>query len=177
MRLAPLDLEKHLDNAVRWLNDPEVTHNLLIGDVPMTRLMEEEYLRKSALGSDTDITFAIETLGGKHIGFSGIHGINWRHGFASSGTVIGEKEEHGKGYGSDAAKVRARYCFDVLGLRQIYSGYLEGNDRSRGMLTRAGYVECGRKPKRYWKRGRFVDEILMVLDRDRWAVAGGKNLG
>lgn len=47
VRLVPLDKERHLANAVSWLNDPEVTAWTLVGDLPMTRLAEEDYFNKS----------------------------------------------------------------------------------------------------------------------------------
>ncbi len=75
----------------------------------------------------------------------------------------------GKGYGTDATNVRARYLFEVLGLRAIFSSILEGNEASMKMQMRSGYEIYGRAPKKYWKRGMYRDEILTVLTRERWA--------
>jgi RimJ/RimL family protein N-acetyltransferase len=168
VRLVPLDREKHLDNAQRWVNDPEITHNLLIGDFPMTKLAEEDWFNKASQRDEKEISFAIELLSGEHIGFSGMHSIHWKDSSALTGTLIGARDQWGKGYGSDAARVRTRYAFEVLGLRYLISAVLEGNDRSLGMLKKAGYVECGRYPKRIWKRGRYVDEILLYMTREMW---------
>src|SRR5688572_14067592 len=110
VRLVPLDKEKHLENALKWINDPEVTEWLLIGDYPMGRLAEEAYFDMISKGGDSDIGWAIETLDGEHIGFSGLHQINHFHKVAMSGTFLGNKEFWGKGYGTDAARVRARYA-------------------------------------------------------------------
>jgi hypothetical protein len=43
IRLVPLDKEKHLANAVAWMNDEEVTRGTLVGDVPMTRDKESDW--------------------------------------------------------------------------------------------------------------------------------------
>ncbi|HTQ09905.1 MAG TPA: GNAT family protein [Fimbriimonadaceae bacterium] len=169
VKLVPLDVDQHLDHAVKWMNDPDITQYLLVGDFPMTRLAEREWFEAHSKVGGNDIQFAIETVQGKHIGFSGVHRISWRDGTAVTGTLIGEKGEWGKGYGTDAAGVRTRYAFDVLGLRILYSSVLAGNDRSLRMLTKAGYRECGRMPKRHWKRGAYVDEIMLYLDRESWA--------
>ena len=177
VRLVPIDAERMLDNYIQWLNDPEVTEWLLIGDHPLGRLNERDFLEKAERGSETDIVFAIETLEGRHIGTSGIHRIDYRHGGATTGSFIGEKEMWGKGYGTDAARIRARYCFEVLGLRQLRSSTLEGNDRSFRMQAAVGAEMVGRWPGKYWKRGAWRDEILMCLTRDRWesaAQAGGR---
>jgi RimJ/RimL family protein N-acetyltransferase len=34
------------------------------------------------------------------------------------------------------------------------------------MLTKAGYTEVGRVPKRYWKRGAYRDQVILALHRD-----------
>jgi RimJ/RimL family protein N-acetyltransferase len=36
------------------------------------------------------------------------------------------------------------------------------------MQMRAGYVECGRMPEKLWKCGRYRDEILTALSRERF---------
>ncbi|MBS1714052.1 MAG: GNAT family N-acetyltransferase [Armatimonadetes bacterium] len=171
VRLVPLDIERHFENVVRWINDPRVTEWLLVGDFPLTRLAEKDWFEARSRPSETDVVFAIETSDGRHIGTSGVHQISFRHGTCTTGSLIGEVGEWGKGYGTDAAAVRARYCFDVLGLRTLFSGYLDGNDASRRMSEKNGYRECGRMPQKYWKRGAYRDEIVVCLDRPTWEAA------
>lgn len=163
VRLVPLDKAKHLENAVLWMNDPEVTQWLLFGDYPLTRIAEEAYFDRLGVVEDKEVGWAIETLDGQHIGFSGMQDINHFHKVAISGTFLGNKEFWGKGYGTDAARVRARYAFDVLGLRMIESGILDGNERSLKMQEKVGYQIVGRIPKRYWKRGVYRDKIITLL--------------
>ncbi|MFI5384802.1 MAG: GNAT family N-acetyltransferase [Fimbriimonadales bacterium] len=174
VRLVPLDPDKHLEHAVRWMNDPEITHYLLVGDFPLTRIAERDWMEARSKSGDTDVVFAIETLTGKHIGFSGIHGISWRNGTAVTGTMLGERSEWGKGFGLDSVATRNRYVFEVLGLRMLYSSVLAGNDRSLKMLKRSGYEECGRMPGKFWKRGSYLDEILVYLDRETWRARSTK---
>lgn len=166
VRLSPADKEKHFENALRWMNDPEVTRWTMMGDMPITRVAEEEFFDRMLKPNDTEILFAIETLDGQHIGFSGIHQIDWRHGVATTGSIIGEKSYWRHGFGSEAARLRTNYAFDVLGLRMLLSSAFSDNTGSLKMLKKAGYVEVGRMPKRYWKRGAYRDMILLVVDRD-----------
>lgn len=166
VRLVPLDRDRHLDNAIQWLNDPELTRWLETGDWPVTRLAEEDFFdRMCAPGNTSDVAFAIETLDGDHLGFSGVHRIDLRHGVAVSGSFIGRAERRGRGLGTDAARVRARWAFEVLGLRLLVAEVMAGNDASLAMLAKLGYREVGRIPERYWKRGAYRDQILMVLRR------------
>lgn len=177
LRLAPLDAEKHFENCLRWVNDPEITENLLIGDFPISRFAERDWFEsvERRSGQPDEVMFAIELLDGTHIGQSGVHGIDWRNGFATTGSFIGEKQHQNQGYGTEAAKLRAYYCFHVLGLRLLRSEYLEGNDRSRRMQEKTGYVEAGRIPGRFWKRGAYRDDVATVLTRERWLeLSGGK---
>jgi RimJ/RimL family protein N-acetyltransferase len=168
VRLAPLDLELHFENALRWMNDPDVTGTLLVGDRPITRDMEKGWFERQMAGPENEIAFAIETLDGQHIGFSGLHDIKRAHGTAICGSLIGDRPNRGKGYGTDAARVRSRYAFEELGLRILLSEHFEGNEASAAMLKKAGFVEWGTLPKGIWKRGRYVDEVKVCLTRERW---------
>ncbi len=170
VRLVPLDKERHFDNAVLWLNDPDLTRWLLVGDFPISRLKEEEWFAKMMQGSETEIGFAVETLSGEHVGFSGIHRIQWQHRTGVTGTLIAPEANWGKGYGADSIRVRTRYAFEVLGLRLLLSEALQGHERSIRALTKAGYQRAGVLPGRYWKRGAFRDALLLYKPRD---IVGG----
>ena len=169
VRLVPLDKAKHLENALVWLNDPELTAWTLVGDWPVGRLAEEEFFDKMSrinpMVGDSDVTFAVETLDGEHIGFAGLHKIDWRNGVATTGTLLGRRDLWGQGYGSDAARVRARFAFEVVGLRMLLSDVMADNVGSLKMLQKAGYREVGRIPRRFYKRGAFRDSVIMVLER------------
>jgi RimJ/RimL family protein N-acetyltransferase len=145
-----------------------MTETILSGDVPLTRLAEDEFMNKVSAHPEQhppDVIFAIETLAGEHVGVAGLHKISYRHGVAVSGTIIGPPEARGKGYGTDAARVRTRYAFEVLGLRMLVSEVFAENVSSLKMLGRVGYREVARIPRRYWKRGAFRDVVLMIAER------------
>jgi len=174
IRLVPIHLEKHLSNYTRWVNDPDVCENLLL-EFPIPAHVEKEWLDRLSR-EPNDVVFAIETLDGTHLGTTAIHGINWRHGFATTGSFIGEASERGKGYGTEAAILRSRYAFHVLGLRQLHSSYLGVNERSRKMQEKLGAIEVGRMPQKYWKRGCYRDEVLTLLTRERFIELHGEGL-
>jgi len=168
VRLVPLDKGRHSANMQVWINDPDMTETLLSGDLPTTRAAEDEFFdRMSALvmPHPENVLFAVETLAGEHVGLAGVNDINYRHGVARTGTIIGPPEARGLGYGTDAAVVRTRYAFEVLGLRMLISEVFPENVASLRMLARAGYREVARLPRRYWKRGAFRDSVVMVVER------------
>jgi len=166
IRLVPLDREKHLENALRWFNDPEITQWLETGDWPLTRGAEEDFFRAAEKPDRGRVQFAVESLQGEHVGFSGLRSIDWQSRVAVSGSVIGRKDLWGKGFGSDAAAVRNRFAFEVLGLRLLIATVIADNARSLSMLAKVGYTEVGRVPERYWKRGGWRDQVLLVLKRE-----------
>jgi RimJ/RimL family protein N-acetyltransferase len=167
-RLVPLDFDRHFENAFAWINDPECTQWIAGGDYPISRLAEKDWFEQRQRDGESAAFFAIETLEGEHIGFSSLIHIEPRHGTATSGSMIGIHEHRGKGNGSDAARVRAYYAFEVLNLRMIFSGYIEGNERSKRMQEAVGYGEWGRQYGALWKRGAYRDHVHTVLTRDRW---------
>jgi RimJ/RimL family protein N-acetyltransferase len=169
VRLVPLDKARHLDNLHAWMNDPDVTETILSGNVPLARASQEEFIDKMSASPGphpADIVFAVETLTGEHVGICGLHQIDYRHGVAHSGTIIGPAEARGKGYGSEVARLRTRYAFEVLGLRMLISEVFAENAASLRMLARAGYREVARFPRRYWKRGAYRDVVVMVAERE-----------
>lgn len=167
-RLVPLEYDKHFENCYQWINDPDVSEWLAVGDFPMGRLAEKEWFDDAQKSSATAVHFAIETLDGRHIGNSGLFQISARHGTAMSGSLIGSTGDRGKGYGTDAAITRAHYAFHVLGLRMLYSEFLEGNELSKRMQEKAGYEVYGRKPQCFWKRGAYRDMVLTALSKERF---------
>jgi RimJ/RimL family protein N-acetyltransferase len=167
LRLVPLDHDRHLDNAVEWFNDPEVTRWTMTGDLPLSRLKEKEFFDEIARGEGADVIFAVETFTGDHIGVTGLHNIDYRHGVATTGSVIGRKDLWGCGYGTETAAIRTTYAFDVLGLRLLMADVIEGNEASLRMLKKVGYKEVGKVPRRYWKRGKYRNLILLALEKDK----------
>ena len=169
VNLTPLEKEKHFETTLQWINDPELTEWMFLGDMPIGRLAEEEYFEQSMKAGwknrDT-IHFAVETLDGKHIGNTSLHMIDWRHGTATSGMMIGPLEFRGKGFGSDVVEVRTHYAFHQLGLRLLMSEALAENTASIKMLLKAGYKETGRITERYWKNGNYRDAVLFALHRE-----------
>lgn len=167
VRLAPLEVEKHLEQAYRWMNDPELTDNLLVGDRPMSLSAERSWFEEVEK-DERGVVFAIETLEGEYLGNTGLHRINHRHGFATGGTFIGNKEHRGKGYGTEALWLRSVYAFDVLGLRFVRSEFFGGNEASWKMQQKVGFEIIGTLPKMWWINGRYRDEVMTLQTRQRF---------
>ena len=172
MPLVPLDRARHLENYLCWMNDPEVVRWLGGEGRPITRASEGSWFDRHESGVKDEIVFAIETLEGVHIGTSSLMDLDDRNGRAVCGTLLGDRGSWGKGYGTDAARIRNRYAFEVRELRILTSKVFAPNEASLRMLRRVGFVEYGRLSGADWVRGGYVDDVLMFLTRERWLEHG-----
>lgn len=166
--LRPIDPERDLEKCLRWVNDQEI-QKFVAGYLPMAALAEIEYLKKKASSVPTnDIMLAIETQEGVHIGNIGLHNINWKDRTATTGTMIGEKEFWGRGYGTDAKMTLLSYAFYSLNLRKICSSVLAYNERSLRYSLRCGYKQEGVLRHQRYKNGRYYDELLLAVFKKDW---------
>ena len=163
IRLAPVDIDRLAPLCTRWLNDPEVIATLGVGGRPLTLGDERSYF-ESVLKNDREVIWQIERLSDNEpIGVSSIHMIDLISRTCTTGSFIGPKAARGQGFGSEAVVLRARFAFEVLGIRLIRTSYLDGNIASRRMQEKAGAFEIGRWPGRFYKNGEWRDEVLMAL--------------
>ena len=151
---------------VTWFEDPEVSHFLLVRNPPSLE-QEKEWLEGRAKDPDS-ITWVIE-VDGKAVGTTGIQMIDWKNGFGTTGTIIGDKDQWGKGIGRELMQLRAEYLFMQTPLRKLKSSYIDGNEASARAQAACGYVEVGR-----WRKDRFVDGVwrdvvVTELLREDWA--------
>ena len=150
----------------RWINDPEV-REFILAFLPQTEKQEEEWFNK--LGSDDkNIVLGIETKEGVLIGSMGIHQILWVDRVCTTGAIIGNKENWGKGYGTDAKMILLDYIFNTLNMWKVCSNVIEYNKRSLQYSTKCGYKPDGIRKKHIFKKGQYWDLIHLGLFKDDW---------
>ena len=151
-----------------WFEDMEVRRFLLRRHPPSVD-EEKEWLDKMARSPD-DVVWVIEHEG-QMVGTTGIHTIDWRNGFGTTGTIIGDKSAWGKGAGRELMQLRARYAFTQLPLRKLKSAYVQGNEASARAQAAAGYREVGRHRLDVFVDGQWRDHILTEVMREDWLKA------
>jgi RimJ/RimL family protein N-acetyltransferase len=150
---------------IAWFEDMEVTRFLLLRHPPSIDA-EKEWLDKMAKDPD-QIVWVVECEG-RTVGVTGIHAIDWKNRFGTTGTAIGDKTVWGKGLGRELMQLRARYAFTQLPLRKLKSGYLEGNEASARAQASAGYRDVGRYKADRFTDGRWRDHIITEVLREDW---------
>jgi RimJ/RimL family protein N-acetyltransferase len=164
LRLRP---PRHEDAELMasWFEDLEATHFLQLRNPPSLE-MEKEWLERVA--KDPDSVIWVIEVEGKAVGTTVIREIDWKHGFGSTGTLIGDRKQWKKGIGRESMQLRARYAFTQLPLRKLKSSYFDGNVASGRAQAAAGYREVGRHRADRWVDGRWVDLIITEVMREDW---------
>ncbi len=132
------------------------------------RRQEERIFDRIEEGSSTDYVWAILDDAEQHIGFIGLHEINWRHRWALGGLVIGERSAWGRGYASDAVRIRTGFAFGQLGLHRIEGHTM--NPAMKRVYEKCGYRHEGVARGKFWRDGRWEDaDLYAILDEDWFA--------
>jgi [ribosomal protein S5]-alanine N-acetyltransferase len=164
LRLIPAT-EEMLPTFVKWMSDREVTR--FLGRQEPPSLEQEKEWFKGVCSRD-NVVFWVIALGDRIIGTSGIHDINWRNRRASTGSLIGEKEEWRKGYASEAHRLRTRYAFEELGLEKLQSSAVVENVGSIRALEKSGYRQYGIARRHEFRGGRWYDMWFGEVLREEW---------
>ena len=169
MRVLLRPLERaDIPTLRRWMNDPEITQ-FLMRVFPLMEKEEEEWIDSKHKSQNDFVLGIVAAKEKKLIGSIGLSGINWQHRTAITGTVLGEKEYWGKGYGTEAKMLLLDFAFNALDLYGVLSRVLAHNERSLAYGKKCGYEEIGRLPN--WIRrqnGERCDEVLLIVTQEKW---------
>jgi RimJ/RimL family protein N-acetyltransferase len=160
------------DRMARWINDPEVTR-FHATRYPWSLAAEEAFLRDRTAQPPgyADVSLAIETTEGEHIGSCGLHGVTYEGRNAELGIMVGERAYWDRGYGSDAVRTLVRFGFDEMNLHRVWLRVFAFNERGIRSYTKCGFVEEGRLREQTWLEGRYWDQVVMGILRDDWLAA------
>ena len=150
----------------RWMNDPDVWRNM-----DYERPFSLEDVRRDVEGSRADgVPFTIE-VGGRPIGRIGLNQFRSRDRIAALYLYIGEMEAGGHGHAFDALNTLLAYAFERFDLWQVELWTLADNEKAIHVYRKAGFVEEATLRDRSWKEGRWVDRMVMSVNRDEFEKA------
>jgi len=161
--LSPMNVDD-LETYTRWMNDPEITENEGISHFNNTLSNEKTWLEVNTLRDKAYFFAVVKNDGDELIGGIGIDNIDQVHRSATILSVyIGESENRGKGYGTEAVRLAVKYGFDVLNLNNIHLHVFGFNERARKAYEKAGFREYGRRRQAHYFKGEYHDIICMEI--------------
>lgn len=167
--LRALDLGD-LERTLKWHNDPELYATLISPFRYVSRLTEEEWLRRVMTSSPREVNLAVcVTETGAHVGNVYLRDIDWVSKNAALGVFIGEGNCRGKGYGSQALRLVVRHAFRDLGLYRVYLFALADNQGALAAYRKVGFTLEGTLRRHVFKAGEFKDVVVLGILRDEWA--------
>jgi RimJ/RimL family protein N-acetyltransferase len=166
--LGPLKRE-YIESYLKWMNNPKLTQYLLIYR-PLTREMEEDWYN-SLKNRDHFFIFAIlihnQDNNEKLIGNCSID-VDWKNRVGNCGIMIGEIENQGKGYGTEAMQLLVDYGFKTLNLNRIQLETYDFNKRAFQSYKKVGFKEEGIRREAIFKKGEYHDVIMMGILKEEW---------
>jgi RimJ/RimL family protein N-acetyltransferase len=171
VRLVTEDPETVAKYLSRWARNSEYWR-LLSSDPARLRSTKsiKEWIEKEIEKEQPGFfLFLIRTLtDDRLIGDIGLGGINWVQGEAFVGIGLGEREDWGKGYGTDAMRIMLGYAFMELNLYRVSLNFFEYNPRALRSYEKSGFSIEGRERKFLNREGRRWDLIWMGILREEW---------
>lgn len=158
-----------MDTYKKWHNNPEFARLLSSGvAIPRTQERLEKWFDSTVKNNDT-YTFGIRLreddrlLGNCDIE---IESQSSRHGWV--GIYIGEPDDWGKGYGTEAMGVLVRFGFMELNLHRITLNVFAYNERGIRAYEKVGFVHEGSNREALYRDGTYHDVHIMGILRRDW---------
>jgi diamine N-acetyltransferase len=103
----------------------------------------------------------IETLDKNHIvGCIDLFEFNPQHHRVGVGLVIFNKDERGKGYGSESLKLIVEYAFTHLQVHQLFANITADNSASITLFENQLFEKSGLKKEWIFSKGNYKDELI-----------------
>ena len=90
------------------------------------------------------------------------------NGSAEVGIFIGEPDEWGKGYGTDAVRALVDFGFTELRLERVWLEVATDNARAERSYAKVGFTREATLRHDRWEGGRYTDGHIMSILRDEW---------
>ena len=173
IRLGPIDFEKDPEIESRWTHDPGFLRALFITPAipcsPAKMKKHYEAIEKAVDEQKNQFYFTIRSQEDERLlGFIHLQWIEWNHGNGNLKLAIGDPDNRGKGYGSEAMHLMLRFAFEELNLFRLTVDVSEDNPKAIRFLSKFGFIEEVRRRKALLRDGKEWDILAMGLLNDEW---------
>jgi len=176
--LGPIDHEKDAVIEARWTQDAEYLRLVATKPaVPLSVAQVQKYyesLEKEMEEGKNSFYFTIRTLpmgaapADRLVGFITIEFIEWNHGNGWIVLGIGDANDRGKGYGSEALRLMLHYAFAELNLYRVTTAVPEYCPAALHLFEKAGFVREVCRRQALNRDGRYWDLFHLGLLRAEW---------
>ena len=153
------------DLIVSWRNTDSVRKNFIYQAL-FTRESHENWIRTKVETGDVVQMIICETGSGRPVGSVYVRDVDLTHHKAEYGIFIGEADARGKGYGTAAAKLMIRYCFEEMKLHRLFLRVYAENQQAIKSYEKAGFEREALLRDDVCIDGNYRDIVLMgILNR------------
>ncbi len=158
---------------LEWVNDPDVTENLLLVH-PISYFEEEQWYEDMMKLPPIEHIFVIEIKKSEAessyhpIGTCKFFKINWRNRSAELGIMIGEKEYWDQGYGTETMRLLLKHGFETLNLHRLWLRVYDKNKNGIRVYEKAGFQKEGKFRQAHFQHNRYCDIHLMSVLKPEW---------
>ena len=155
-----------LDLLYKWENDTEtwISGNTL---TPFSRHILAKYIETAHLDifetSQLRLMIDLKSDNMRTLGSIDLFDFDSFNRRAGVGILIAEKADRGKGYAREALKVLVVYCFELLGMHQLYCNIESDNKASLNLFKNQGFQIIGLKKDWLLRKNKYADEYLLQL--------------
>jgi len=111
----------------------------------------------------------IEKASGRYIGGVGLRPVDNDPQIIDIGYAFAV-DSHKKGYATEAVGALVDEGFSARGAERIFGKVFVGNDGSRRVMEKLGFVHEGTLRRCVFKRGVWIDEWMLAITRPDWEV-------
>jgi len=172
VRLSGVDPQELGKAYAAWNQDSELTRFLDARMVSLrsAKAISDFFEKETKEVSPVEYPFTIRALeDNRLLGDIGLYVVNeWGSRDAFVGLGIGDRENWGRGYGTDAMKIILRFAFTEINLRRVTLNVFEYNPRAIRSYEKTGFQHEGRLRGALLRDGRRWDMLYMGILRDDW---------
>jgi len=174
VKLRPL-VREDLVYLRKWLGDAEVRG--LIGEVAsMSKADSEKFLEKVRADTERAWFMVVVKENNKVIGEAGLLRMDRAWRTTDISVIIWEREEWGKGYGTEAVLLLLDHAFRHLDFHRAAVGVVGFNERALRFWEKVGFRKEGVQRDGYYYDGKYHDFVLMsILDDEFRELHGGNS--
>lgn len=150
------------DAIVSWRNKDAVRKNFIYQAL-FTRESHENWIRTMVETGKVVQMMICEVATDKPVGSVYIRDIDHTHHKAEYGIFIGEDTARGKGYGTAAAGLMIKYCFEELNLHRLFLRVYADNIQAIRCYEKAGFTKEAHLRDDVCIDGEYRDIVLMGI--------------